>query len=280
MPQTPLNLDSLRTLLRMPTTSRVQDTDGFVARRRNDIVSGVDDLVPDADGADIRMAQQDAGRKGYGGISRDMIKQDTISKVKNLLGMGEIEHGREMEQDEHRERLRGEYDLRGREISNEGQRDVARTYADQRYNQALAVNESKQQQIDAMLRGAPQDRSVSVAGVGSVGAPPRQGATRTSATTVPDQMDKRYQTAKTTYDGGWNSLVRKLPGGFDGGRQGYETALTSVLERKGTLQNVLQGIKSGMAEGLSADELIQDAEANGFPLGPHEQEYIRLKVGR
>lgn len=87
--------DGLKALLGMRSPANLSGGDPYLARRRADIVSGVDDFVPDADSEDFRMAQLDAGEKRYGGgtvsytPSRAGMREGAMSKLRQALGVQE-----------------------------------------------------------------------------------------------------------------------------------------------------------------------------------------------
>jgi hypothetical protein len=193
--------NALRTLLRLGSPSNLPGTqDPYAAKRMAQTALGEDELAP----SDflLKQAQVEQARVPedfdpqstlHGPVnslrhapvrkpaspgmfitshSRDEMRDAGIGLLKQKLGLQAAEHGMEMERETAKARVEGEYDLRGRELSNEGQMNVARTYADQRAETAqnnLAAREAAYEEMRLAAEADP-NRSVSRSGVGSIGA--------------------------------------------------------------------------------------------------------------
>jgi hypothetical protein len=97
-------------------------------------------------------------------------------------------------------------------------------------------------------------------------------------------MLKRRDEARSNYGGVMSRLGRMV--GVGGGPEEYQGALTDILQRKGTFDSLNQGVREAQMEAQSqglpaptASSIIQEAAAQGYPLGPDEQEYLKLTLG-
>lgn len=109
MAQTASQLASIQSLLRLKSPSNVQ---ALPSKRSLDVVSGMDDFAPDPDSPELKMAQEGIARKTGMGFSREALRGDIMGKVKQVLGLQQIEHQQEMEKAVVPEQIRGEYGVK------------------------------------------------------------------------------------------------------------------------------------------------------------------------
>lgn len=259
--------ESLRTLLRM----RPPVTDSYVSRRRAEIHSGVDDLLPEADSPDFHLAQEELG----GGFSRDAIRSSALTQLRNKLKMAEDAREHDLRKAAVPHQVQGEFDIRKEIIANQGRERQAQIGADSRVATAEAQAQAREAAANMLLQGAGGNRSVSVSGVGSVGAPPRAGGRNGGEPT--DAMLKRLNEAKSAYGGIRSRAARVI--GLDGGREQYTSSLKEVLDRKGLAGRANEMVRDARAEGKTAEQWIAEAAANGVDLDIHEQEYLKFMLG-
>lgn len=103
-------LSSLQTLLRLKTPTHVDaNADPYVIRRRGEMASGIDDMLPEADAPGYKLQQaQDGARFGVS-LPRADYRSSDLSVLRQKLGLGQIAHERELEQAD----VRGQYDVAG-----------------------------------------------------------------------------------------------------------------------------------------------------------------------
>jgi len=267
-PQPGVNpLQSLRSLMGLQSVSNV----GNLSDRGLDVAAGIDQYEPDEQ--ELKAAQMQTG----GSVSREDIRKSAMGNVRQKLA-------ERAQQQQRQDQLLAQQEESARQkqmLVNEGNANVARITGDSRVNQAESAANAKQAALDAMLKAlGGGDRSMSVSGVGSVGAPPRNtGAT--AAQNVPEGMDKRLQDARSKTQGfhPLDFLQRKM-GGTPAADTQYDAALTSVLTRMGVLED-LQGDASTLANtpGATLDERIAAAGGDASSLHPYEREWLSRKLG-
>jgi hypothetical protein len=268
--------DALRALIqRKSPTNLTLGKDSYLNRRQNEIASGYDDLVPEASSPEFHQAQTEIGNATGTYYSPDSLRTSVMQKLRGALGVKEIEHGQAMERELVPRRIEADVDIRKQQIASDAQVQAARVAADSRVTTAEAAARAKETAAEQLLRSAG-DRSVSVAGVGGIGRPPTVAGTR--AGTPTDQMLKRYQAARTGYEGIGGRVKRFA--GLDGGRRDLESTLVEILDRKGLSSRASEMVKDARADGLSADQFMAEAEQNGIRLDPHEAEYLRFMLGQ
>ncbi len=86
----PRSLELLQGLVRR---QRRPPTDPYLVRRESEIHSGLDDLIPEADSPEVRDAQNASG----GAYSRDSIRSEGMTKLRQKLNLDAREHEQEME---------------------------------------------------------------------------------------------------------------------------------------------------------------------------------------
>jgi len=270
--------NALRALLGMQALSNqaTPGVDPFVAKRRAQIYSGEDALAnSEVEQRRAQMAEPTLG------LSREQYRDDAMNKLKKTLGMQQIQAQQELALKMAPEQLKGEYDLRGREMSNEGQLNVAKTYAQQREETAAANNAARAQAQQEMFmqHQADPNRSMTVAGVGSIGAAPRQATPPN--TTVPAPLYKAVDEAKAAYESYANNpLGRTLFGASR--NNNYSSALTNLLDKKGTLQEVEEvfGILRGVDGATIEEKIANSGDPAMQALDPYERQYLQLKLGQ
>ena len=271
------DLTALQTLLRMPSRSNV----GVLPPAALNAAAGYGDFEPSEQ--DLIEAQDAAttfgppddttGRRSFVTPSRESLRDQTMSKVRQLLRMGDIEQER---------KLAGEAAEQGpatqrQQIASDATVRAAEIGANQRTTQAEAARQSAEERLNTLLGVIGQgNRGVSIPGVGSVGAvrtpAGAQGGTPT------DAMVKRLSEARGSYGGVMGRLGRTI--GLGGGREEYHQALTDVLTRQGVigdLQRDLEVLKS--APGATLEDRVQALGGNATSLSPYEREWLTLNLG-
>lgn len=246
------NLDSLRTLLKLKSPTNVTD-DPYMARRRNDIVSGVDDMVAEGDSALYRQ-KQDADK---GRFSRESYRNDDLASIRNILGQKQIAHEQQMERTERPLHIKGKYDV-----------EAARAAAEASMNSLVLRDEMMQNRAntkDDRIDARAADTQAAITGRVGLGSPT-------------DQMEKRLAASRSGYKNSW---LRKIPGMGNTGRNDYESALVSALTKMGqmdTLQQDLADLKQ--QPGNTLDEKIANLGADASSLHPYEREWLELQLGQ
>ena len=263
----PNPLDSARLLRQLASPSNVRrNTSPFLARRQDEIYSGLDEFVPEQD--------EDGLPRSAGARSAD------IARLRQLLGLGRVKHEQEVERTAVAPRVAGEYGLRERRLTNEGalaERDLANRGAldveRERQSGARDINQQRLSIYETLAQGGITPSRVSSGGVsvttGQGGQPrvPTQGQTRA------------LQQSREGY--GTGLIDRMLPGMMGGGnrKQAYLSALSDVLVRTGSYEWIAEQAETARAEGLSATDAIAQASEQGVQLDPYEQEYLKLVLG-
>ena len=189
-----------------------------------------------------------------------------IARLRQMLGLGRVKHEQEMERTAEAPRVAGEFRLHERELANRGALDVER-------ERGATTRGTQQDYYDYLGESGINPTRVSRGGVSvSTGA----GQRPQSPT---DAMEKRLMEARSGYRGPMARLQRTV--GLGGGSEGYLNALTSVLTRMGTLNDLqgdLEALKS--VSGNTLDERIQALGADPSGLHPYEREWLELQLGR
>ncbi len=273
----PQNLNALQSLLRSKSSSNMSaGADPYVVKRRAQMATGLDDMVPNADGVRVKLAQEKLG----GGFSRDAIRDDMFSELQNVLGQKEIAHQQEMEEAEVPQRIAGEFDIRKQNIASQGNERVARINADQRVSTAEANASAREASVADMLqawRESGGNRALGVAGVGSMGAPPKAVAG------VRGNVPANFYDAITKAEDKQSGKLMTMLGGGGGARDQLKSALTNYLDRSGTLQDVDDpklAAKLAGAQGNTIDERITNSGDPALQqLDVYERKYLKLKLG-
>lgn len=252
---------ALQSLQRMNSISNV----GGLTNRGLDIAQGYDQFEPSE--ADLIGAQLQA--RGPAQPSREQLRESAMSKVKQLLGMSREEHAQEMEE----EALKVEAAAQQRAAQNEAiaerQREAAE-FASQRQSATSAATDARAAAgREAQMAALDKRLAAQEAGGGSTRRLPTEG------------MDKRLADARAGFQGfhPMNSLQRFL-GMRPSADTVYQSALESVLERKGTLGPLGQLATEAKAEGMTAQMAIAEAAQQGVQLDSQEQEYLTLLLGQ
>ena len=246
------NLDILR---RLVSPSNMTQSSPWMAKRRAEIYSGMDDMLPDGDSPEYKAAQIRFGNEGIP-VSRDSMRTSDMSKLRQRLNLQRIEHEQELEQGAQK----GQFEI-------DKARQEAEAYADR-----LGLQEDSWMRRDAARQGALDQRTQFVQGQVSERAGNRQ---TTGAPT--EGMEKRLAESRK----GPGPLARFIPGRQAASREAHERNLVSVLTRMGSLRGLqadlgtLQG-----TEGASLDERITNAGGDPSELHPYEREWLELQLGR
>lgn len=261
----PNGMESLRTLLKMPSISNVSG----LSQRGLDIASGLGDYEPSE--AELLAAQQATG----GGISRETLRSGALDHVRKMLTERKAQQGR---QDELAARAQQDA-LAKQELVNKGNEGVARIQGDARVNAA--------ENSAAAAWARLQDQQAAQAALQDDRLAARAQQPGTQATTVPSDMDKRLSETRKSFQGAHplDYLLDKLPGGSmlsgtQGRQRDYINSLTSVLTRTGKMQNIQAAADYAKANGLSAADAINQFKQGGVTLDPYEQEFLQLTLGR
>lgn len=250
-------MGALETLLGLQSETNLSGDDGYMKKRRANILSGVEDMTPDADSAETRATQFLLGKKGLG-VSRESIQNDQLAKVRQAIGMEQMKHASLMEQ----QRQKGQLEIEAADRSGQA-------LADRMMLQNYLMMGRQGQQADRV--DARQDDQQEAAAALKA---------QTASTGVPTgDMVTRLSKARQGYQGGGWNTIRRTFGMEPSGRQDYEAALTDVLTRQGTLGGLQAAIKEAAAAGMKAGDAIAEAEAQGAQLSPYEVEYIKLALG-
>ncbi len=252
---------SLRSLLGLSSVPNV----GGLTNRGLDVASGMDAFEPseqelkDEQGA---ILDSQRGQTYTYAPSRESLRDDTMSKVRQVLGLQGVRHQQQMETEQAKSGAAMDRFLMQQQGLNDraqASRDAQMGMLDQRLRAQEAAREDQQAHASGL-----QDQRLAAAGQGR-------------SFEIPAQMEQSLGKARDSYGGTMAGIARKLH--MDGGRQGYDGALTSVLTRMGSLSGLQQEIARGKASGMNGAALIADAAANGVQLHPYEQEYIKLHLG-
>lgn len=229
---------------------------GSLTNRGLDIAQGLGDFEPTD--AELMGAQLNAPN----GISREQIREGAMSKVKQMLGMQAAEQARKLEL--------GKQKVDAEAQARAGQNEAIAA----RQREAAEMNEAfrRQQQEDAQQHAAEMQAERLAA---------QAGKPATSRTTLPtDQMDKDLKDKRSAYGGMWNSLVRKLPGGFDGGTNDLRGAIESIRTRMGVEPEMSAAAFEALQGGQTTDQAIAEALAQGVQLSPQQQQFLRYVLGK
>lgn len=239
--------------------------DPWLARRNSEIISGLDEFVPDADSAETMGTQAAMAKQGIG-VSRDAIREDAMGKVRNLLGLGAVKHQQGMERDAVAPRVAGEFNLRERLLANQGGMDIERER-----NRAAAER-------DERYYGFLDDSDIDPTRISRGGVSVSTGR-QTQNTEPPTQgQTKALSDARSSHGRMLNRFGRSFLG-MDGGRQGYENALNDVLVRSGEYDTISQVAKAAAGQGMGSAEALAELESEGIALSPYAKEYLQLVLG-
>lgn len=108
MPQTN-PMEGLQTLLRLRTPQNVTASDPWMAKRTDEITSGLDDWLPDADSPEYKYDQMEKGAHYGVSLPRADARSADMSRLRQVLGMKEQQHRQNLEQ----QTVKGEYDIAG-----------------------------------------------------------------------------------------------------------------------------------------------------------------------
>ncbi len=253
--------ESLRTLLRLQSPTNVPvNGDPYMAKRRADILSGVEDYVPGGDSADYRAAQ-DAGmtvdeqgvRHQASAGSRDSYRASDIAKLKQVIGLKQAEDAASLQRVTAPQQIAGEFGVKRQELANQGNLEAEKVRAaglrDQysaRADQAAQVQAAKQAAVKPVSPTSAQTTALSK--------------------------------ARDAY-GSMGNKVRGFLHMQPQGRAEYESALNDVLVRSGSFDWISQMAKSAQASGMTGSDAIAEAGSQGVDLNPYEQEYLKLTLG-
>lgn len=249
---------ALRALKSMQGVTNV----GSLTNQGLDIAQGLGDFQPSEQ--DLMGAQHALTRYSPEGSfvtpSRESIRESAMGRIKQMLRMQQVEQAQKLEL---------------------GQQKIdAETQARTAQNEAIAARQREMAEMNQAAREAAREDAQAHAAMMQDERLAAQGPSGGGAQRLPTEgMDKRLSDARAQYQGGWNSFVRKLPGGFDGGRQQYQGALESVLTRTGSLGALQKNAKEAQAAGMNAAAAIQEAANQGVTLDPYEKQYLELLLG-
>lgn len=287
MAQRQMEPNPLATLVGLRSRSNMTGAPGMT-NRALDVVSGDDWMEPsETELLDMQDAEGVGTRTSRGGDyttvrSRDSLRDSGMQTLKRTLGLAEIEAANEAEVEMAPERLRGQNQLRERQLANQGAERVARIGADQRVQVAEANAAAKEDALSRLLQGAPNDRSVSVSGVGSVGAP-RTAANR-PAPPVQQGLYDAVTKARQARDSSMFAPIQRKMGMTPSVDTAYEQALTNVIHRMGNMDDAqsvaaaLQGYPGDIKAKMAAAQADPNFEFDLTQLDPYTQQYLELKV--
>lgn len=255
--------NALATLLRLREPSNLTNR----SQHELDIITGADDLGPSD--LELQGIQEQTTLRTPGGytanFSREKIRDSAMQTLKRKLALGAIEHQQQMEKTLAPKRIEGQFQVEAAERS-------AKAAADRLQAQQDAIAERQRVTQEGLDRRLAEQERIGDERVAMRPAPGSRGGTPTEG------MVKRLREAQSNYGGTVNSFFRRF--GADGGRTAYSQALTDVLDRKGTLRGLSQAVAEAKAQGMTAEQALADAAANGVQLDPYEQEFVKLTLGR
>ena len=257
----------LAVLMRMRSPSNMTSTgDPYLDKRRQQIIGGDDELAPSE--LDQHLAQTQLSSQGAGGFSRDMIRDSGINALKKKLGLMQLQS----EADTADEHVRGQYGVKQAEI---GAREAASRQAANQ--EAIAARQEASQA--AMMERLQQSLTQRDTAREDQQQFKVENPTGASRTTVPAQLYDAVNKARGGYESMANNPVSRFLFG-NGRTSAYETALTNVLDRKGTLSEVQEVLPVlQQAPGASVDEKIANSGVPGLQsLDPYERQYLQLKL--
>lgn len=141
-------MDSMRSLLRLQSPTNVGAASGnpFMARRQSEIASGADEMLPDGDSPGLMIEQENIAKGTGMGVSRDALRGDVLTQLKQKLGLMDREAAHELDQAVIPEQVRGEYGVRAAEASGRAAADRLR------YTQEQISGRQEQNQGEIMAR--------------------------------------------------------------------------------------------------------------------------------
>lgn len=228
--------------------------DGFVNKRRAQIVSGEDDLAP-SEFEQFQVQDQMGGR-----VSRDMIRDAGIQGLKQRLGIINAEAQAKLQP----EIVKGEYGVKAAEVAARASADRLKYTQDSINGRTEKNQEAILSRLDKSLGSRSdlqEDRQQF-----EVDHPNANSGGPTQGTLT--QLQKLRESAPG------NALSKWWRGGAYNDQ--LKGALANVLEQKGTL-----GPVSAAAAAIKQGAQLNDEEQQWLQgLGPHEQEYLKLLTGQ
>lgn len=267
--------NSLQTLLRLSSPSNLTSTnDPWLVGRQNDIYSGLDAWVPDADSETFRAAQDEGMTTDQYGVRhqasvrpRTGMRADMLALLKQKLGLGAIQSSRDLNSELQKIALKGN-------IEGQSQERQAEIYADRaRLQSELADERNANAAARAFDRTQYTQDNINDRAAASLNA-------RGTKSTPPTQGQTKALSASRDY---YNSTQAKMARGLhlgSGGREEYINNLEDVLQRDGVYGWTSQLVKDARANNASTAEAMARAEAEGVTLSPYQQEYLQLMIGR
>jgi hypothetical protein len=267
-------MESLRTMLRMPSITNVSS----LSDRGLDIAQGLGDYEPDE--TELMSAQNELG----GTVSREALRKGAMQHIKRRLADASTAQQYKLQQ----EGAQGQRELAKQRLANEGSSNVARIQTEGKAAQAEAAANAKQAALDALLQGVGNSgRSVSVPGVGSIGAErPAPGQSRNAQPT--DAQMKRLNSTRGNFQGfsPLSSAYEWFTGKPSGERTAYGSELEGILQRAGSMTDMnemlgmLAQYPGSIDQKMAAAQADENFDFDLSQLSPYEREYMQFKLGQ
>lgn len=263
MPQS-LDPDALARLRTMITPSNMgRDTNPRFARRRADIYSGIDDLVPGADSAEAKIAQVDVQRQHGIGVSRDALREGPMALLRQKLKFAQQENDAAL----NKAHVEGQYGVREQEAAGRAAADRLAYTQDQINSRSEANHAAVMSRLDKQLEsrsGLQEDRQQFEVEHPNAGSGP----------TVPAPLYKALTDAEGQLPG--NPLSKMLWG--KSREQAVMSALEAILDRQGVLPALQQDLAVLSKFSGTLDERIAQAGANPAGLSPYERKWLERRL--
>lgn len=266
-------MGALEALLKIKSpTNQTPTGNGYFDKRRSSIMGSAGNLEP----SELElMDEQNRVAQPVGaysaGISRDRIRDSKMQTLSRELGLDAIDHSHKMDLVTAPKIIEGEYGVQAADASG-------RALAD-RLN--ISQNGQNTRQDDAQDAALERLR-LQIAAAGGRQEDQQQFKVDHPTGAAPSVNPSLYANvskAQNEYGGMLNGLSRFVGG--DGGRGAYESALTAVLDKKGTLKH-MPDVENLLrtAQGNTIDERIAATGVPGMQqLDPYERQYLALRLG-
>lgn len=259
-------LESLATLLKLRSATNVS---GIPTNRGLDVATGMDEFEPTEQ--ELMDAQSTPTTSGPYQVfkSRDSIRDNAMQTLRRTMGLQAQEHEREMEGKLKPIQERGRYDVQVAQEETKAAEAARRSNQDailERQREARDFQAQQNELNRANAAALQEDRQAAAAAGGSQNP-------------IPATMYGAAEKARGTFNSPMSRLGRMV--GLGGGADAYESSLTNILDRKGTLAEVQEvlGVLQGV-QGGSIDERIANSGVAGLQqLDPYERQYLALKLG-
>lgn len=243
-------------------------SDPYLSRRTEEITSGIDDMVSDADSAELREAQGKVG----GGFSRDAIRTSAMGDLRQRLKLDAAKQAYELD----KENAKGAWGVREQEAAGRAAGDRLRYTQDSQNARSEANQAAIMARLDKTIgaQGARQEdqQTFKAEQKASGPAPSAVPLGMYDAVTKAEQALPRNPVTKMLFGKGANAT--------------YESALTNYLDRKGELSDAQAVAQSLTKYQGSLEDRIAAAQADpAFKydlsgLDPYTRKYLGLKIGQ